>query len=180
VLKARCIDGAAGVIRHDDIQQGFYDAKIAADHCRAKRDCHDEAADLTRAGRVMPKPARKKTARPSLGRSFSALRAKALSYPETREDHPWGETAIKVRGKTFIFMRGSADHLSLSVKLPASREFALERPFAKSTGYGLGRSGWVTSTFSKGDTPPMDVLLFWLDESYRAIAPKKLLLQLKA
>jgi predicted DNA-binding protein (MmcQ/YjbR family) len=128
----------------------------------------------------MSKPARKTTRKRKtttqrgLRRSFSALRAKALSYPETREDHPWGETAIKVRGKTFLFMSGSDDHLSLSVKLPVSREFALERSFAAPTGYGLGKSGWVTSTFSKGDKPPMDVLLFWLDESYRAIAPKKL------
>jgi predicted DNA-binding protein (MmcQ/YjbR family) len=139
----------------------------------------------------MAKPARKTAVKRKTGKrkarsrrglldSFQVLRAKALSYPETREDHPWGESAIKVRGKTFLFMRESADQLSLSVKLPVSREFALDRAFAAPTGYGLGKSGWVTSAFSKGDKPPMDVLLFWLDESYRAVAPKKLLSQFNA
>ena len=38
----------------------------------------------------------------------------------------------------------------------------------------LGKSGWVTATFHKGDRPPFDILKSWIDESYRAIAPKKL------
>ena len=106
---------------------------------------------------------------------FARLRARALSYPETREDLPWGESAIKVRGKTFLFMRDDDDDgLSLSLKLPRSREFALAYPFTKSTGYGLGASGWVSSSFKPHETPPMDVLESWLHESYCAIAPKKL------
>jgi predicted DNA-binding protein (MmcQ/YjbR family) len=107
--------------------------------------------------------------------AFAALRKQALSFPETREDHPWGHTAIKVRGKAFIFMSREEGGLSLSLKLPLSREFALEYPFTEPTGYGLGKSGWVTASFGPKDKPPGDVLGFWLAESYRAIAPKKLL-----
>lgn len=107
-------------------------------------------------------------------RAFKSLRTKALSYPETREDFPWGESAIKVRGKTFLFMNESKEGLSLSVKLPRSREFALEYPFTRSTGYGLGASGWVSSKFTPREAPPIDVLEAWLHESYCAIAPKKL------
>ena len=33
------------------------------------------------------------------------LRDRALAYPDATEDFPWGERAIKVRGKTFLFMR---------------------------------------------------------------------------
>ena len=42
------------------------------------------------------------------------------------------------------------------------------------TGYGLGRSGWVTARFGPGDDVPLDLIRRWLVESYRAVAPKKL------
>ena len=32
------------------------------------------------------------------------LRKHALSYPEAYEEFPWGERAIKVKGKVFVFM----------------------------------------------------------------------------
>ena len=43
------------------------------------------------------------------------LRDAALCYPDTDEHFPWGETAIKVRGKTFLFMRADSDALSFSL-----------------------------------------------------------------
>ncbi len=108
------------------------------------------------------------------------LRDAALCYPGTDEHFPWGETAIKVKGKTFLFMRAAEGELSLSTKLPHSREDALALPFTEPAHYGLGKSGWVTSSFKKGDDVPVGVLKDWLDESYRAVAPKKLLAQLRA
>jgi CheY-like chemotaxis protein len=47
-------------------------------------------------------------------------------------------------------------------------------PFAKPTGYGLGKSGWVSTSFDDGDQDPVPLLLEWIDESYRAVAPKRL------
>jgi len=114
----------------------------------------------------------------ALKKAFDHIRDFALAYPETREDHPWGESAIKVKGKTFVFMGLAEGRLSLSVKLPRSREFALDYPFTKPTGYGLGNSGWVSASFSGKDAPPLDVLRAWVDESFRAIAPKKLVANL--
>lgn len=35
---------------------------------------------------------------------FTALRKYALGFPGTREDLPWGESAIKAGGKTFLFI----------------------------------------------------------------------------
>jgi predicted DNA-binding protein (MmcQ/YjbR family) len=104
----------------------------------------------------------------------AALRAFALSYPEATEDFPWGHRAIKVRRKAFVFMSNEEPELSLSVKLPASAEGALQLPFAEPTHYGLGRSGWVTATFGPKAKPPLEVLRSWIDESYRAVAPKRL------
>ena len=62
----------------------------------------------------------------------------------------------------------------MSVKLPYSSYEALKLPFSKPTGYGLGRSGWVTIEPVAGQMPSLDVLKLWIDESYRAQAPKKL------
>jgi predicted DNA-binding protein (MmcQ/YjbR family) len=109
----------------------------------------------------------------TLKQSFDRLRKHALAYPETREDHPWGESAIKVKGKTFVFMGVDKERLGLSLKLPHSREFALEYPFTKPTAYGLGKSGWVSAEFAAKDKVPLDVLEAWIDESFHAIAPKK-------
>src|SRR5437870_2439752 len=104
----------------------------------------------------------------------SALRETALAFPETYEEFPWGHRAVKVKGKAFVFMGLEDDRFSLSVKLPRSCESALLLPFAKATGYGLGKSGWVTASFGRKDAIPVEMLAGWLEESYRAIAPKKL------
>jgi len=109
-----------------------------------------------------------------------ALRDFALGYPGAHEDMPWGHRAIKVKGKAFLFMGHQAGGLGLSVKLPQSKDAALMLPFATPTGYGLGKSGWVSAEFAKKDKPPLEMLRQWVDESYRAVAPKKLVAQLDA
>ena len=109
----------------------------------------------------------------AFAKPVAALRKAALAYPETAEDHPWGECAFKVKGKVFLFLSEGEAGLSLSLKLPRSADFALDLPFAKPTGYGLGRSGWVTATFGPGETIPLPLLLDWLEESFCAVAPKR-------
>lgn len=105
----------------------------------------------------------------------AALREHALSYPDAKEDFPWGERVVKVRGKVFVFLgRPEGGGLAMSVKLPGSATFALGLPFASPTAYGLGKSGWVTARFEPREKPPIELLKQWVDESYRAVAPKKL------
>lgn len=108
------------------------------------------------------------------------LRDYAMSFPETHEDFPWGERAIKVKGKAFIFMRYDAKELSFSVKLPQSADLALDTGFAEPTHYGLGKHGWVTIKMDAKTKLPFDVLTKWIDESYRAVAPKTLVKALDA
>ncbi|MHB0972047.1 MAG: MmcQ/YjbR family DNA-binding protein [Thermoanaerobaculia bacterium] len=104
------------------------------------------------------------------------LRDYALTFPEVHEDHPWGHRAMKVKGKVFVFLGGDANpkELSVSVKLPQSRDMAADLPFAEPTGYGMGKHGWVTARFTKVSDVPMDLLKAWIDESFRAIAPKRM------
>ena len=104
----------------------------------------------------------------------------ALSYPEAHEDMPWGHHAIKVRGKSFVFLAADGDSFSLSAKLPSSAGVAVKLPFASPTEYGLGRSGWVTARFPRTAKLPLKLLTLWIDESYRAIAPKRLVARLPA
>ena len=108
----------------------------------------------------------------------AALRDYALSLPQAYEEFPWGERAIKVRKKVFVFMRCDETRLGLSVKLTDSHGEASVLPFTAPTGYGLGRAGWVTVRFEAGETPLVDLLKRWILESYRAVAPKRVAAEL--
>ncbi len=103
-----------------------------------------------------------------------ALRKYALGFPDTWEDFPWGERVVNVGKKVFVFMGHSDGRLTLSVKLPESQTVALMLRFTEPTGYGLGQSGWVTARFAANEKPAEDLLREWIEESYRAVAPKKL------
>ena len=113
-----------------------------------------------------------------LPRDGARLRKLALSYPEAHEDMPWGHHAIKVKGKSFVFLAADGETFSLSAKLPSSAGVAVKLPFASPTEYGLGKSGWVTARFPRSARLPLDLLQLWIDESYRAVAPKKLVARL--
>lgn len=103
-----------------------------------------------------------------------ALRAFGLTYPEAHIKSPWPEHRdLAVRDKTFAYISVPGNPFSISCKLPRSATAALVLPFCEPAGYGLGKSGWVTATIEQGEIP---VALFkeWIDESYRAQAPKRL------
>ena len=112
-----------------------------------------------------------------LDQAEAALRDFALRFPEAVEDHPWDHIAIKVKKKMFLVLGGTDDQLTVTVKLPSSGRLALLQPFASPTGYGLGKSGWVTAAFAPADRVPVDRLCEWIEESFRAVAPKKLVAQ---
>lgn len=111
------------------------------------------------------------------------LRVYALTFPEAHEDHPWDHLAIKVRKKMFVILPGEALHegkLNVTVKLPVSGEMALTLPYVERTGYGLGRSGWVTAMIGPKDPADLAMLKDWIAQSYRAVAPKTLVKTLDA
>ena len=106
------------------------------------------------------------------------LRAFALSLPEASEDFPWGERVAKVRGKVFVFF-GRDDSTRITVKLAESHGHASSLPGVEPTGYGLGRAGWLTVPID-ADGASLDLLRDWIEESYRIVAPKRLVAALES
>jgi predicted DNA-binding protein (MmcQ/YjbR family) len=113
------------------------------------------------------------------GRTRASLLSFSLTLPGAFEDHPWGEAVAKVNGKIFVFFGAGegTSTIAIAVKLDDSLEQALAVPGAAPTGYGLGRAGWVTVPLLR-TTPPLDVLKDWVEESYRRVAPKRLVREL--
>ncbi|MGW7006419.1 MmcQ/YjbR family DNA-binding protein [Streptomyces sp. NPDC054933] len=106
-----------------------------------------------------------------------AVREFALSLPEAREEFPWGGSVAKVNKKVFVFL-GADDGdrpPGFTVKLMDEdvHADALAAPGAEPARYGLGKSGWVTVPLREG-TPAVEVLCDWIEDSYRAVAPKRL------
>src|SRR3954468_23096952 len=87
---------------------------------------------------------------------------------------------LGVKDKTFAYLPVRGKPFSLSCKLPYTGYEALQLPFAEPTGYGLGKSGWVSFKPPEDMTPPLDQLKAWVEESYRAQAPRKLVKELDA
>jgi predicted DNA-binding protein (MmcQ/YjbR family) len=112
--------------------------------------------------------------------TVAALRSFTFDLPGAVEDHPWDSAPVaKVNKKIFVFF-GNDDQPGMSVKLPESGDAARTLACVTPTGYGLGRSGWVSVDLTGADCPPDDVLVDWVEESYRTIAPKKLVRELDA
>jgi predicted DNA-binding protein (MmcQ/YjbR family) len=104
----------------------------------------------------------------------AAMLAYALDKPGAYEDHPWGESVAKVGKKVFAFFGvAGSDNAGMWVKLPASQPLAVAQPGVKPATYGLGKAGWVSILFAEAGLPP-ETLREWIDESYRAIAPKRI------
>ena len=108
------------------------------------------------------------------------LRAFGMSYPGVHFKSPWpGHMDRAVKDKTFAYLSLEGEPLGVGCKLPRSSAMALMLPFCKPMAYGLGKSGWVSASFAEHE-PDVEMLKAWIDESYRAQAPKKLVASLGA
>ena len=107
-----------------------------------------------------------------------ALRRVALQYPEAQEGVVCTKRAFKARNKAFLFM-GMDDRcydamLKLRESLAEAAKLATKEPDC----YTIGAHGWVTATFSHGQSPPPGLLEGWIDESYRLLVHKQLVAML--
>jgi predicted DNA-binding protein (MmcQ/YjbR family) len=114
-------------------------------------------------------------------RTMDELRAWGLALPGAHSKAPWpGHDDLAVNDRTFAYLSAKGEPFSLSCKLRYTADSALRLPYAAPTGYGLGRSNWVTFTPSAAELPAMEQLREWVEESYRAQAPRRLVKQLDA
>ncbi|MFF7945370.1 MmcQ/YjbR family DNA-binding protein [Streptomyces griseorubiginosus] len=115
-------------------------------------------------------------------KKWEKVREFALGLPGAAEEFPWGESVAKVNGKVFVFL-GVSDGsypMGVTVKLKdaEAHAHALTSPGAEPAGYGLGKAGWVRVPLAEQGAPAAELLCDWVEESYRAIAPKRLIAQL--
>jgi predicted DNA-binding protein (MmcQ/YjbR family) len=111
--------------------------------------------------------------------ALAQLRAFGLAYPGAHTKSPWpGHLDLAVNDKTFAYLSVEGEPFRISCKLPTSGLAALLLPFAKPTAYGLGKSGWVSAELAIGERPPVELFKAWIDESYRAQAPRRLVANL--
>jgi hypothetical protein len=108
-------------------------------------------------------------------KTMQSLRTVALSYPEAQQGIACAGTAaekrtIKARDKAFLFLGKAEVMLKLCESLAEAVEWATKAPSI----CRVGATGWVTLTVGNVDVLPLDLLYRWIDESYRLLAPKKL------
>ena len=107
------------------------------------------------------------------------LKAWGLGLPGAHSKSPWPEhDDLAVKDKTFAYLPTQGAAFTLSVKLPYTGAAVLDLPYATPTGYGLGKSGWVSLAPGEDEIPPLAQLKEWVEESYRAQAPRKLVREL--
>jgi hypothetical protein len=119
---------------------------------------------------------------------WDQMRAFALSLPRAIEDAPWDELVVKIDhpprrrgnglavGPMFVWL-GKPDAAQVSVKLRTSYDEAVAVGGAKPTTMsGLGQWGWLTVPLADAD---LDLVRDWIEESYRIVAPKGLMAELR-
>lgn len=116
--------------------------------------------------------------------AWDEVRAFALALPYAVENFPWGESVLKIdyppgrlgrdgleAGPMFVWL-GRREAAAISVKLVASYDEAVSKGNARPTSMsGLGRWGWLTIPLHA----EFDLLYDWVEESYRTVAPRKLI-----
>jgi hypothetical protein len=128
------------------------------------------------------------------------VRSFALGLPQAVEDFPWGEPVVKVEkrdgpgpapapawrrglvhGPMFLWL-GSPDasEPAVAVKLRASYDEAVAVGRAVPTTHsGLGQWGWLTVPLGPSvDRVDVALVCGWVEESYRIVAPRKLVARL--
>jgi predicted DNA-binding protein (MmcQ/YjbR family) len=114
---------------------------------------------------------KKPAARESWNQYYRALYDHAKSKPDAKEEHPWGDTVFKVRGKSFAFMGPYGSSGGVTVKPPADeREGLLELPYITKAKY-IGRYGWVDVTVE--DDESLRLALELIDDTYDQIASRR-------
>ena len=110
--------------------------------------------------------------------SPAQIRELALGYPATSEGTSCNKAAFKAGTKSFVFLGETDDGWNLMVKLSDALSEAELLAEQEPDNYSVGKHGWTTLRFDDGKGPAKKLLKAWIDESFRLLAPKKLVAEL--
>lgn len=109
-------------------------------------------------------------------KAIESLRGWAMALPEVEEGNSCNKLAYKARKKAFLYVGSKDDSWNLMLKLTDSIDL-VDRVAAEAEELGVSEHGWVSATFARTSNAPKE-LKDWVEESYRALAPKTLVKQL--
>lgn len=102
------------------------------------------------------------------------IRLIALGFPETVEGSSCVNRAFAARGKNFVFLGEKENECSLRIKVESSRSEFEKHAANDPDRWQVGKAGWAMLRFAP-DAPPSDLdLRRWITESFRLLAPKRL------
>ncbi len=103
-----------------------------------------------------------------------AIRAMAMALPEATEGQSCVNRAFKAGGKNFAFLGEKDGECGLRLKLDASIDDLTRRAKTQPDRYQVGNHGWTMLRFAPDEPPNTNDLEAWILESYRLLAPKKI------
>ena len=77
-------------------------------------------------------------------------------------------------------MGSDGDGYNVKLKMKDSLEQAQEQSSGQAGSIDVGSNGWAELEFTQGKSLPQSVLVRWIEESCRLLAPKKLVAKLDA
>ncbi|MGH3478118.1 MAG: MmcQ/YjbR family DNA-binding protein [Pseudonocardiaceae bacterium] len=109
------------------------------------------------------------------------LRTICLAFPEATEKQAWGDPTWRVRNRIFAMQKGNYDggRPSLWLKAPAGAAEVLIAPDRDRFFIPpyVGQKGWI-GVYLDGSDADWDELADLITDSYRLIAPKRLVTEL--
>lgn len=111
---------------------------------------------------------------------LAPLRSICLRYPEAEEAVAFGRPTFQVRRKNFCMLyRGERGIAGFLKAVPGMQEAVIERdPGRYFRPPYLGGKGWIGCWLEPEADPDWEELADLIDESYRLVAPKRLVLLL--
>ena len=107
-----------------------------------------------------------------------ALRKIAMKLPEAEEGTSCNKIAFKARKKAFLYVGGDEDTYNVMLNLGDSLAEATALGKKQPDSYSVGGIGWVTVTLPAVKAAPKGLFERWVEESFRLLAPKRLVAEL--
>ena len=113
---------------------------------------------------------------------LAPVRAICLAYPEAVEAEAFGAPTFQVRTKNFAMLHQPEGRTSVWCKAPpgAQAAYVASEPDRYYAPPYLGPKGWIAACLDLERNPDWDEIAAIIDESYRLVAPKRLVARLDA